>query len=157
MSTAKIHVTSVAFEEGEPIPVEHTCRGDDASPPLHWEELPDGTQSIAVICEDPDAPNGTWAHWVIFNLPPHLSGLPPRFPPVDTLPNGAVQGKNDFKRIGYGGPCPPPGAPHRYFFKVYALDAEMPRKLNTTRPELLAAMKGHILGEGHLMGTFQRR
>ena len=150
-------ITSAAFEEGKPIPAKHTCDGDDVSPPLKWSDAPPATRNFALICDDPDAPVGTWVHWVIHGLPASATELGERIPASETLPNGAKQGVTDFKRVGYGGPCPPPGKPHRYFFKLYALDAELSLKPRATNKDLLKAMEGHILAEGSLMGTYQRR
>ncbi|MEJ2719793.1 MAG: YbhB/YbcL family Raf kinase inhibitor-like protein [bacterium] len=151
-----IQLTSPAFEDGGPIPQEYTCEGPDISPPLEWTELPDGTLSLAMICDDPDAPMGTWVHWVIYGIPPDPTSLPEAVPGDDTTEGGAVQGKNDFKRIGYGGPCPPAGKPHRYFFKLYALDTELDLKPGASKKDLEKAMKGHILAQGQLIGTYQR-
>jgi len=149
-------VLSTAFAMGSAIPAEYTCSGADISPPLSWSEVPEATQSIAIICHDPDAPVGDWSHWVIWNLSPQLSELPQRVPPKADVPGGAVQGINDFGRHGYGGPCPPPGKPHRYFFKVFALDSKLELDSSSEKEALLKAMKGHILAQGELMGTFQR-
>lgn len=149
-------LTSSAFQEGAIIPTMHTCSGQDVSPPLQWSAPPKGTQSFALIMDDPDAPIGTWVHWVIFNIPGHTSQLPKGVPPKKSLPTGEQQGVNDFKRIGYGGPCPPPGKPHRYYFKVYALDASLKLQPGGTKAEVLAACQNHILGETHLMGRFGR-
>jgi Raf kinase inhibitor-like YbhB/YbcL family protein len=153
----KIEITSAAFAEGEPIPPKHTCDGRDLSPPLHWSKVPPGTRSLALIVDDPDAPAGTWVHWVLYGLSPELSGLPDGVGKSQYVLNGARQGLNDFKRLGYGGPCPPPGKPHRYFFKLYALDAGMALEPGVTKKELLQAMEGHVIGEGRLMGTYQRK
>jgi hypothetical protein len=152
-----IKLTSPAFAEGKSIPPAHTGDGVDSSPALKWGELPPGTKTLALICDDPDAPIGTWVHWVLYDMPATVSELPEKVPTTETLPNGAKQGRNDFGRTGYGGPAPPPGKPHRYFFKIYALDAELGLKPRATKKELLRAMEGHILGEGQLMGTYQRR
>jgi len=152
-----IQLTSPAFVEGEFIPAKHTCDGEDVSPPLKWTGLPEGAKNLALICDDPDAPMGTWVHWVMFGLPPTVTELAEKVPTTETLANGARQGINDFKRIGYGGPCPPSGRPHRYFFKLYALNAEIPLKPGATKKELLRAMDGHILAEGQLMSKYQRQ
>ena len=128
----------------------------DVSPPLNWSEAPAGTRSFALICEDPDAPAGTWVHWVIYHLPVTAIELPEMVTPTAELPDGARQGLNDFRRVGYGGPCPPPGRPHRYFFKLYALDNEPDLKPRATKADLLRAMQGHILGQAQLVGTYQR-
>ena len=152
-----IQITSTAFAEGQPIPDKYTCAGPNVSPPLTWSGAPAGTKSFALITDDPDAPMGTWVHWVIYNLPPATTSLAENAPQSPELPNGAKQGVNDFGQIGYGGPCPPPGKPHRYFFKIYALDATLDLKSGATTKEVLKAMDGHILAEGQLMGTFQRQ
>ena len=148
-------ITSTAFEEGDLIPRQYTCDGEDISPPLEWADLPEGTQSLALICDDPDAPSGTWVHWVVFNIPAPTSELPEGFPGEEELPDGTRQGRNDFRRIGYGGPCPP-GGTHRYFFKLYALDTFLDEAPGITRDELLEAMEGHILVKSELMGRYRR-
>jgi Raf kinase inhibitor-like YbhB/YbcL family protein len=154
---AKLAVTSAAFAAGQPIPVKYTCQGDDVSPPLKWDGAPSNTKSYALICDDPDAPGGTWVHWVIFNQPPDAHVLPENTAKSEVLPNSAAQGRNSFQNIGYGGPCPPAGKAHRYFFKVYALDLALALKGSPDKEKLLAAMHGHILAQGQLMGTYQRR
>jgi Raf kinase inhibitor-like YbhB/YbcL family protein len=151
-----ITLTSSAFSEGEMIPGKYTCDGADVSPPLSWSGVPDNSRSIALICDDPDAPMGTWVHWVIFNIPPATTELLEGVTASSGLPGGAKQGINDFKKMDYGGPCPP-GGTHRYFFKVYALDTELLTKEGITKKELLAAMQGHVLAEGQLMGTYKRQ
>ncbi|MCX8108254.1 MAG: YbhB/YbcL family Raf kinase inhibitor-like protein [Verrucomicrobiae bacterium] len=150
-----IKVTSTAFTEGGMIPKQYTCDGKDVSPPLAWEGVPVGAKTIAVICDDPDAPVGTWVHWVLFNLPATVKELPENVPTTKNLPNGAKQGVNDFGRIGYGGPCPP-GGTHRYYFKIYALDCELKLEAGATKAQLLKAMEGHILAQGQLMGKYKR-
>lgn len=152
-----IQLTSSAFGEGQSIPEKYTCDGADISPPLKWTSVPQGAKSLALVCDDPDAPAGTWVHWVLYDIPPAVTELPERVPTTETIPNGAKQGVNDFKRIGYGGPCPPRGNPHRYFFKLYALDAETQLKAKATKKELVRAMEGHILAEVQLMGTYKRK
>lgn len=152
-----MQITSTAFAEGQPIPDKYTCAGEDVSPPLTWSGAPAGAKSFTLITDDPDAPMGTWVHWVIFNLPPTATSLVENTPPSGELPDGSKQGANDFGKIGYGGPCPPPGRPHRYFFKIYALDATLNLKSGATKKELLRAMEGHVLAQGQLMGTYQRR
>lgn len=147
-------LSSNAFQNGGDIPNKYTCDGADVPPELSWNNVPNATQSLALIAEDPDAPAGTWTHWVLYDLPPDTPGLEENVPKVDQLPNGARQGRNDFKRIGYGGPCPPPGKPHRYFFRLYALDRKLGLKPGATKDEVQAATKGHILGEAELMGKF---
>ncbi len=152
-----LQLSSSAFAEGQPIPAKYTCQGQDISPPLKWSGVPPSAKSLALICDDPDAPMGTWVHWVLYGLPPSVTELSEKVPTTDTLPNGASQGSNDFKRVGYGGPCPPPGNAHRYCFKLYALDTALPLPPKATQKELLKAMEGHILAEGQLMGTYQRK
>lgn len=148
-------LTSSAFSEGGMIPSQYTCDGKDISLPLSWSEVPDGTKSFALICDDPDAPMGTWVHWVIYNIPDTVRQLPEAVPTTEKLNDGSLQGKNDFKRFGYGGPCPP-GGTHRYFFKLYALDTRLDLKAGATKSQLLEAMKGHILAEAQLMGKYGR-
>jgi len=154
--TMAIQLASPAFTEGKPIPAKYTCDAEDLSPPLKWEGLPEGTRSIAIICDDPDAPMRTWVHWVIYDIPASVTELPEGVPKTEVLPNGAKQGVTDFKRTGYGGPCPPPGKPHRYFFKIYALDAQLNLEPRANKKDVLSAMRGHVLGEGGLMGTYKR-
>lgn len=151
-----IEITSTAFKAGQSIPKPYTGDGADQSPPLQWSEAPAGAKSIALICDDPDAPRGTWVHWVLFNLPAQARDLEEAVPTTETLANGAKQGKNDFGNIGYGGPAPPRGKAHRYFFKLYALDVALDLPSGATKAQLEAAMKGHVLAEGQLMGTYQR-
>ena len=154
----KIEVTSSAFGEGDAIPMKHTCDGEDTSPPLRWGGVPEGTKSLALIADDPDAPGGTWVHWVLYGIPQAVTELEEGIPTTETLPDGAKQGITDFKKIGYGGPCPPPGhGVHRYFFKVYALDAETGLGPRASKSDLLREMNGHILAEGGLIGTYGRR
>lgn len=147
---------SSAFKPGEEIPKKFTCDGPDVSPALSWGEAPTGTQSISLIMDDPDAPVGTWVHWVLYDLPADAHSLPEGVPKDNELSNGARQGRNDFRKVGYGGPCPPPGPAHRYFFKLYALDAKMNLKAGASKAELEKAMKGHILGQAELMGRYGR-
>ena len=155
--TVSLHLTSAAFVEGAPIPIRHTCDGEDASPPLKWSGVPVNARTLALICDDPDAPLGTWVHWVLYNLPAHVAELAGGVPASESLPDGARQGLNDFKHIGYGGPCPPRGQPHRYFFKLYALDIELNLKPRATKPDVIQAMQNHVLAEGQLMGTYRRK
>jgi len=154
MST--LSLTSSAFANGAAIPRQFTCDADDRSPALAWSGAPPGTQSLAIIADDPDAPVGIWTHWLIWNLPPGATLLAQDQPKTETLSNGARQGLNDFRRLGYGGPCPPPGSPHRYFFRLYALSARVDLKPGATKAELEAAIKPHIIAETQLMGTYQR-
>ncbi len=146
-------LTSTAFKEGEMIPKKYTCDGPDISPPLEWHEVPAGAKSLALIVEDPDAPMGIWVHWVIFNIPPGTSGLPEHVSTDKTLADGAIQGRNDFRKIGYGGPCPP-GGTHRYFFILYALDTTLRLSPGSTKAEMVRAMEGHIVGKAQLMGRY---
>lgn len=149
-------LSSPVFKEGDMIPREHTCEGKDVSPALQWKGVPEKTQAFALICDDPDAPAGTWVHWVIWNIPAEASGLPEAVDKKEELKDGTRQGKNDFGRIGYGGPCPPRGPAHRYFFKLYALDKKLDLRPGARKPELLKAMEGHILAEAVLMGKYKR-
>ena len=151
----EIKLKSPAFEEGGMIPRNYTCDGKDVSPPLTWEGVPEGTKSLALICDDPDAPIGTWVHWVLYNLPPKTTELAEAIPLEPVLPNGAKQGKNDWRKFGYGGPCPP-GGTHRYYFKIYALDTMLDLEAGATKKDLLKAMEGHILAQGQLMGKYSR-
>jgi Raf kinase inhibitor-like YbhB/YbcL family protein len=151
----KLELTSTAFRDGDTVPTPFTGDGADRSPPLAWPDPPTGAKSLALISEDPDAPRGTWTHWVLFNLPADVRSLEEGVDPVK-LPSGTVQGKNDFGKLGYGGPAPPKGKPHRYYFKLFALDSTLSLPAGATRSEVLAAMRGHILAEGQLMGKYQR-
>lgn len=151
-----IQITSSAFSEGNPIPKKYTCDAEDVSPPLTWSSLPAGTKSLALIADDPDAPVGVWTHWVIFNLSPTLNGLNEGVAKTLQVEGGALQGNNDFRKPGYGGPCPPRGKPHRYFFKLYALDTMLSLKAGSSQSDLEKAMRGHILAQGQLMGTYSR-
>lgn len=152
----KMAVTSSAFKNEEMIPAKYTCDGEELSPPLSWSGIPQGAKSIALIIDDPDAPRGDWVHWLIFNLPPDTEGLPEGISHEEKLANGAVQGRHDGGGIGYGGPYPPSGT-HRYYFKVYALDAKLSLGPDATKKSLLKAMEGHILAQGELMGRYKRR
>ena len=150
-----IKIKSPAFVPGGKIPRKYTCDGMDISPPLAWTSGPEGTKTFALICDDPDAPMGTWVHWVLFNLPADIIEFRENVPSEKELESGAKQGMNDFRKIGYGGPCPP-GGTHRYFFKLYALDTEINLEAGATKPELLKAMEDHILAEGQLIGRYER-
>jgi len=152
-----LELTSAAFQGGQPIPRQYTGDGRNLSPPLTWRDPPAGTRSLALICEDPDAPRGTFTHWVAFNLPADSHELGEGVPGEGTLPNGTAQGTNDFGRVGYGGPSPPPGKPHRYIFTLYALDGPLNLRPGATKGQALAALKGHVLGEGQLVGTYGRQ
>ncbi len=151
-----IAVRSSAFQEGGMIPAKYTCDGDDMSPPLEWTGIPEGTKSLALISDDPDAPVGTWVHWVMWNVPPTVKGLAQDVSPDPQLPDGSRQGISDFRRPGYGGPCPPSGV-HRYYFQLYALDTTLDLPSSTRKADLVQAMKGHVLAEGQLMGKYRRR
>jgi hypothetical protein len=150
-----LQLSSPAFEDGSAIPQEYSCDGDDSSPALFWGELPDQTKSIALIMDDPDAPVGTWVHWVLYDLPGNRTEIPENVPKSGQLPGGGTQGSNSWGRSGYGGPCPP-GGTHRYFFKLYALDAPLDLASGATKEDLLQAMEGHLLDQGQLMGTYSR-
>ncbi|MGB9283732.1 MAG: YbhB/YbcL family Raf kinase inhibitor-like protein [Candidatus Sulfotelmatobacter sp.] len=149
-------ISSAAFSSGETIPKRFTCYGPDVSPQLSWKEAPARTQSFAVIMDDPDAPAGIWVHWVLYNLPANRRELPEGIEKQEQLASGALQGRNDFRKIGYGGPCPPRGTPHHYHFKLYALDTTLDLKAGATKADLERGMKGHILGETELMGRYGR-
>jgi len=149
-------ITSTAFSNGASITKNYTCDGPDVSPALTWTGAPAGTQSFALIADDPDAPAGTWVHWVLYNLPAAAKELPEGLKKEEQLPDGTQQGLNDFRKIGYNGPCPPPGKPHRYFFKLYALNAKLTLKPGATKADVESASKGHILGQAELMGKYGR-
>jgi Raf kinase inhibitor-like YbhB/YbcL family protein len=154
---AKIQLTSAAFTDGQTIPVKYTADALDISPPLAWASAPAGTKSFALTVDDPVAPAGDWTHWVIYDLPPTTAALAEDTLKVPQLPNGTKQGLNDFNKTGYNGPAPPPGKAHRYYFKLYALDAMTGLAPGAARADLLKAMDGHLLGEGELKGTYQRQ
>ncbi|MFQ5851615.1 MAG: YbhB/YbcL family Raf kinase inhibitor-like protein [Candidatus Binatia bacterium] len=151
-----MEIKSAAFPNGGDIPRKYTCDGTDVSPPLRWENPPPGTKGFALIADDPDAPVGTWVHWVVYDLPVETKELAEGVSTAEILPSGAKQGTNDFRKVGYGGPCPPPGPAHRYFFKLYALDIQTNLKPRSTKQQLLDAIKGHILAEAQLMGRYKR-
>ncbi len=152
-----LNVISPAFPTEGMIPSKHSCESGDISPPLAWSGAPAGTKSFALICDDPDAPGGTWVHWVVYNLPANATAMAEKIAAAPNLPNGARQGANDFGKIGYGGPCPPAGKAHHYFFKLYALDTELPLKPGATKKDVEQAMEHHILAEAMLMGKYQRK
>jgi Raf kinase inhibitor-like YbhB/YbcL family protein len=159
-SVMALSITSSAFVPGGEIPLVHTCEGKDVSPPLSWSGVPAGAKSLALIVDDPDAPDPkapkmTWVHWVLYDLPPTATGLPGGAA-ANALPAGTRQGTNDWKRTGYGGPCPPVGR-HRYFFKLYALDTALPGLGAPTKEQLERAMEGHVLARSELMGTYQKK
>jgi Raf kinase inhibitor-like YbhB/YbcL family protein len=149
-------LATTAFSAGGAIPKKFTCDGPDVSPKLTWNVPPAGTQSFAVIMDDPDAPRGTWVHWVLYDLPEVTRELSENRPKHEHLAGGALQGRNDFGKIGYGGPCPPPGKPHRYFFKLYALDVKLNLKAGATKADVERAMQGHILAQAELVGRYGR-
>jgi len=151
-----IPIESSAFMQGADIPEMYTCDGKDVSPHLSWGEGPSGTRAWALIMDDPDAPSKTWVHWVLWNLPDSTRTLSSGMPSGD-VPGGGTQGKNDFGKQRYGGPCPPVGKPHRYFFRLYALDAPLDLPAGSTRDQVDRAMNGHVLGRGELMGMYGRR
>ena len=149
-------LTSSAFAPGEDIPRQYTCDGEDLSPHLTWTDPPEGTRSLALICDDPDAPVGTWTHWLLWGLAPEARELPEGMPTDPQLEGGLRQGVTDFRRLGYGGPCPPKGKPHRYFFHLYALDTTIGLVPGADQRKLREAMEGHALGEAQLMGRYGR-
>jgi Raf kinase inhibitor-like protein, YbhB/YbcL family len=151
-----IFVESMSFKHGQSIPSQYTCDGQDVSPPLAWKNVPEKTISMVLICDDPDAPVGTWVHWVCYDIPAAVTSLPEGVPKADTLPAGGKQGITDFRSIGYGGPCPPSGT-HRYFFKIYALDSMLDLPAGKSKKDIERAMKGHIIGKGELMGTYSKK
>jgi Raf kinase inhibitor-like YbhB/YbcL family protein len=154
--TMAFELTSSAFKANEAIPTEYTCDGSDRSVPLRWKDAPERTKSFALIADDPDAPRGTWVHWVIYDIPADARELSTGIGQQESLQNGTKQGKNDFGKIGYGGPCPPAGPAHHYHFKVYALDQMTGLKSKVTKQQLLDAMKGHVLADAQLIGTYKR-
>jgi hypothetical protein len=152
-----MQLTSTAFKEGESIPAKYTCDGTNVSPPLQWSGVPATAKCLVLIADDPDAPMGTWVHWVVYDLPASASQLPEDVPKGEDVPSGGKQGISGFRKLGYGGPCPPPGNPHRYFFKLYALDAPLGLKPGVTKQEVESAMDKHVLAQGQLMGTYKRK
>lgn len=149
-----IVVTSSAFSEGAAIPTRYTCDGEDVSPPLSWSGVPESAKSLALISDDPDA--GDWVHWVLYGVPGEVTELPEAMPTTDVTSVGARNGTNDFRRLGYGGPCPPRGS-HRYLFKLYALDTDLDLGTGAKKKELLEGMEGHVVARGQLMGTYRRQ
>lgn len=148
-------LSSPIFNHEEMIPSKYSCKGDDISPPLKWEDPPSGTQSFVLICDDPDAPMGTWDHWIVFNIPAKETELPEDIPSQNRLPNNALHGQNSWGRNDYGGPCPPSGI-HRYFFKLYALDILLDLEAGANKNQVMEKMEGHILENCELMGRFQK-
>jgi Raf kinase inhibitor-like YbhB/YbcL family protein len=151
-----IKIISEVFDEGNMIPETYTCDNINISPSLRWDTLPERTISFAILCEDPDAPVGIWTHWIVFNIPPNVMELPAGLKKEEKLENGITQGINDFGYAGYGGPCPPSGPAHRYFFRIYALDTTLNLGPRVKRDEFLKALNENILDEGHLMGLYKR-
>jgi len=152
-----MNIESPAFRDGKAIPVKYTFDGENVSPPLVWDGAPPETKEFALICDDPDAPRGTWTHWVIYGISAGITGLPEGVPKEDTVKGDINQGLNSGNRVGYDGPSPPAGRPHRYFFMVFALDIELNLHPRATKEDLTEAMKGHILAEARTHGTYQRR
>jgi Raf kinase inhibitor-like YbhB/YbcL family protein len=155
-AAVSLELQSPDFTAGGNIPKQFTCDGANISPALSWNAPPAATQSFVLIADDPDAPVGTWVHWVIFDLPANLRALPQDFPKNEQSADGSRQGRNDFGKIGYGGPCPPPGKPHRYFFKLYALEAKLNLMPGATKKDVERAMQGNILAQSEYTGRFSR-
>ncbi|TAM82265.1 MAG: YbhB/YbcL family Raf kinase inhibitor-like protein [Acidobacteria bacterium] len=155
-SPSGFRIESAAFKEGAFIPSRFSCQGENISPPLKWTDPPSGSRSFALIVDDPDAPGGTWTHWVVFNLRGQTRALDENTPKQGELPNGGLQGLTSFGNVGYGGPCPPPGKAHHYFFRLYALDTVLSLQPGAPREDVLAALKGHTLGRAQLTGLFKR-
>ena len=151
-----MRLTSPAFQSDAEMPRKYTCDGEDLSPPLRWENLPAGTKAFALIAEDPDAPGGTWIHWLLYDLPAQTKELTEDVSKTEVIAVGGKQGINDFGKLGYGGPCPPPGSAHRYYFRLYALDAETNLKPRAVKQQLLDALKVRVLGAAELMGRYKR-
>ena len=150
-----IKLTSTAFKEGEMIPRQYTCDGEDMSPPLSWTGIPTEAKSLSLVADDPDAPVGDWVHWIIFDIPASITELPEDVPANETLAKGGTHGKNSWGRLGYGGPCPPSGT-HRYICTLYALDIQLGLQSGSTKKDIENAIKGHILAKGQLMGKYKR-
>ena len=153
--TSALEIKSPAFENNGIIPKQYSCDGINISPPLSWSNIPEGAKSLALILDDPDAPTGTWVHWIIYNMPPASKGLQEGVIPIQEMAHETKQGINDFKKIGYGGPCPPSGT-HRYLFKLYALDTKLTLKSGATKKQLENAIKGHIILQGELIGKYKK-
>ena len=154
--TGPVRLKAEAFKPESDIPAQFTCDGSNVSPALAWTAPPAGTESIALVMEDPDAPARTWIHWVVYDLAATERGLPEDVAPTATLPSGAKQGRNDFGRLGYGGPCPPPGPAHRYWFRLFALDTKLDLKPGAARAQLERAMRGHVLAQADMMARYGR-
>ena len=149
-------LSSPAFQRGAKIPSIYTCQGENISPALEWSGIPEDAQSLALIMDDPDAPGSVFTHWVLFNIPPDKHGLTEETPPLFKFPDGSRHGVNDFGKIGYSGPCPPPGYPHNYRFTLYALDIHLDLATGASKNQVLDAASGHILGKGQISGIYQR-
>lgn len=149
-------LTSSAFVDNGLIPAKYTCDGADISPPLTWDEIPSETQSLVLIVDDPDAPGRTFVHWVVYDIPPTVNQLPEKIVGSKNIPSGGVQGKNDFGKLGYGGPCPPSGT-HHYFFHLYALDQKLSLATGASKSQIIRVMEGHVLGKAELIGRYQRQ
>lgn len=151
----KLTITSAAFDEGGMIPKKYTGDAENISPPLAWSEIPEPAKSLALVVDDPDAPSGDWVHWVVYNMPATMKEMPEDIGPDERVPGIGIQGKNDFGKIGWGGPHPPSGT-HRYFFRLYALDMLLDDKPGLTKKQLLAAINGHAVAQGELIGRYAR-
>lgn len=154
---AELVVKSDAFEQGKAIPRKYTCEGDDISPGISWTKPPDGTKELVLICDDPDAPMGAWVHWVVWGISPDSTNLPEAVQKADSTADGLKQGKNGFGKVGYGGPCPPRGSEHRYFFRLYAVDMPLELKPKATKWDVLNAIEGHTIAKGEVMGKYGMR
>jgi len=152
-----LDIKSDAFANKGYIPDRYTCDAKNFSPALSWSDVPANAKSFVIVCDDLDAPFGTWVHWVVFNIPADMSGLKENISDQELFSSGIVRGENDFKKLGYGGPCPPKGKPHRYFFKLYALDATLSLEEGATKKDIINSMKGHILAEAKIVGLYQRK
>lgn len=153
---AELKISSSAFENNDTIPKKYTCDGEDISPPITWGGVTGEIKSLVLICDDPDAPMGTWVHWVVYNIPPQTEGFSEGVESIDTLDSGAIQGMTDFGRVGYGGPCPPSGPVHHYHFKLYGLDKMLEAEEKINKEQLLKKMEGHIVAKGELIGLCKR-
>jgi Raf kinase inhibitor-like YbhB/YbcL family protein len=154
--TMSLTVTSTSFRSGGDIAKKFSCDGEDVSPQISWSGAPEGSKAFVLIAEDPDAPAGTWTHWVLYDVPAATTSFDEGLSKAEQLPDGLKQGRNDFRKIGYNGPCPPAGKPHRYFFRLYALDRILNVKPGAARSEIEKAMQGHILAQGEYMGRYRR-
>jgi len=151
-----LEIKSGSFLNESDIPSEYTCDAQNVSPQISWSQAPDNTVSFVLICDDPDSPSKSWTHWVVFNIPKEKSSLQEKLPAIGTFDDGMIQGRNDFGKTGYYGPCPPPGDPHRYFFKLFALDIELLLDENSSKDDVLGRIEGHILAQAQIFGRYQR-